>query len=87
MFFYSESSFIEKFLRESQILAKTEMTRNKNRLFGRHFESLQHFSKNAELWFFIMQTYMVHISFQNSGGKVVFLGFHGRGTHLGHQLE
>ena len=27
-----------------QILAKTEMTRNKNRLFGRHFETIQHFS-------------------------------------------
>ena len=26
-----------------QILAKIEMTRNKNRLFGRHFETLQHF--------------------------------------------
>ena len=26
-----------------QILAKIEMTRNKNRLFGRHFETEQHF--------------------------------------------
>ena len=26
-----------------QILAKIEMTRNKNRLFGRHFETVQHF--------------------------------------------
>ena len=25
-----------------QILAKIEMTRNKNRLFGRHFETVQH---------------------------------------------
>ena len=26
-----------------QILAKIEMTRNKNRLFDRHFETVQHF--------------------------------------------
>ena len=26
-----------------QILAKIEMTRNKNRLFGRHFETIQNF--------------------------------------------
>ena len=26
-----------------QNLAKLEMTRNKNRLFGRHFETVQHF--------------------------------------------
>ena len=26
-----------------QILAKIEKTRNKNRLFGRHFETVQHF--------------------------------------------
>ena len=26
-----------------QILAKIEMTRNRNRLFGRHFETVQHF--------------------------------------------
>ena len=26
-----------------QILAKMEMSRNKNRLFGRHFETVQHF--------------------------------------------
>ena len=26
-----------------QILAKIEMTRNKNRLFGRHFKTVQHF--------------------------------------------
>ena len=26
-----------------QILAKIEMMRNKNRLFGRHFETVQHF--------------------------------------------
>ena len=27
-----------------QILAKIEMTQNKNRLFGRHFETVQHFN-------------------------------------------
>ena len=27
-----------------QILAKIETTRNKNRLFGRHFETVQHFT-------------------------------------------
>ena len=46
-----------------QILAKIELTRNKNRLFGRHFETVQH-SQNffAELWFFIVHTYVVQIS-------------------------
>ena len=46
MFSYFEPNFIEKFIWESgffQILAKIEMTRNKNRLFGRHFETVQHF--------------------------------------------
>ena len=58
-----------------QNLAKIEMTRNKNWLFGRHFETVQHL-KNffAELWFFITRTYMVQISVQNSGGKSGFLG-------------
>ena len=44
MFSYFEPDFIEKFLWESgfQILAEIEMTRNKNRLFGRHFEAVQH---------------------------------------------
>ena len=67
-----------------QNLAKIEMTRNKNRLFGRHFETVQHFNFFfAELWFFMIRTYMVQISLQNSGGKVVFSGgFHG--TPLGH---
>ena len=52
------------------------MQRNKNRLFGRHFETIQHFQFFfffAELCFFIARTYMVQISLQNSGGKVVFL--------------
>ena len=58
-----------------QNLAKIEMTRNKNRLFGRHFETVQHFKIFfAELWFFMTRTYIVQISLQNSGGKVVFSG-------------
>ena len=58
-----------------QNLAKIEMTRKKNRLFGRHFETVQHFKFFlAELWFFMTPTYMVQISLQNSGGKVVFSG-------------
>ena len=45
MFSYFEPNFIEKFLWEVvfQISAKIEMTRNKNRLFGHHFETVQHF--------------------------------------------
>ena len=50
MFSYFEPNFIEKFLWESvffffffQILAKIEMTQNKNWLFGRHFETVQYF--------------------------------------------
>ena len=61
-----------------QILAKIEMTQNKNRLFGGHFETVQHFQFFfffAELLFFIVHTYMVQISLQNSAGKVVFYGW------------
>ena len=63
------------------------MTRNKNRLFGRHFETVQNFKiVFAELWFFIVHTYMVQISLQNSDGKMVSLGgFHG--APIGHQRE
>ena len=62
-----------------QNLAKIKMTRNKNRLFGRHFETVQHLKCFfAELRFFMSRTYMVQISLQNPGGKVVFSGgFHG----------
>ena len=59
------------------------MTRNKKRLFGRHFETVQHFIffciflQNyvvvVVVVFFIVHTYMVQTSLQNSGGKVVFL--------------
>ena len=67
--FYFEPNFVVVF----QILAKIEMTRNKTRLFGRHFETVQYFNFFSELWFLIVHTYMVQISLQNSGGKVVFL--------------
>ena len=56
-----------------QILAKIEMTRNKNRLFGRHFETVQHFELFLQnCGFFIVHTYIVQISLQNSARKVVF---------------
>ena len=63
-----------------QILTKIEMTRNRNWLFGRHFETVQYFHFFfffffAELCFYIAHTYMVQISLQNSGGKVVFYGW------------
>ena len=68
-----------------QNLAKIKMTRNKNRLFGRHFETVQHFEIFfAELWFFMTRTYMVQISLQNSGGKVVFSGGVPWNPPLGH---
>ena len=45
MFSYFEPKFFEKSFGKVvfQILAKIEMTRNKNRLFGRHLETVQHF--------------------------------------------
>ena len=75
MFSFFEPNFIEKFFWEVvfQILAKIEMMRNKNRLFGRRFETVKHFQIfSAEFWIFIAHTYMVQISLQNSGGKKVF---------------
>ena len=36
-----------------QNLAKIEMTRNKNRLFGRHFETVQHFILFYSFIFFL----------------------------------
>ena len=55
---------------------KIEMTRNKNWLFGRHFEMEQHFNFLffCRIVIFIARTYMVQISLQNSGGKAVFSG-------------
>ena len=58
-----------------QNLAKIEMMQNKNWLFGCHFEMEQHFEFFFRIVFFsIARTYVVQISFQNSGGKVVFSG-------------
>ena len=78
-FSYFEPNFIEKFLWESGFsnFGQIEMTRNKNRLFGRHFKTVQHFHFLffSELLTFIVHTYMVQISLQNSGGKVVFYGW------------
>ena len=68
-----------------QILAKIEMTQNKNRLFGRHFETVQHlqFSFVLNCDFFIVYTYILQISLQNSAGKVVFYGWVPRNPPLG----
>ena len=90
MFSYFEPNFIEKFFWESGFSnfgQNQNANANKNRLFGRHFETVQHFQIFfAELWFFIVHTYMVQISLQNSAGKVVFYGWVPR-TTLGHQRE
>ena len=88
MFSYFEPNFIENSFGKGvfQILTKIETTQNRNRLFARHFETVQHLFFFPELWFLIVHTYMVQISLQNSGGKVVFL----RGipwNPLGHQRE
>ena len=40
-----------------QILAKIEMTRNKNRLFGRHFETVQYFQ-----FFFVLVRIVIFYS-------------------------
>ena len=78
MFSYFEPDLIEKFFWESvfQILAKIKMTRNKNLLFGRHFETVEHFQFFfAELWFF-NSPYIYGANFiAKSAGKVVFYGW------------
>ena len=71
-----------------QNLVKIEMTQNKYWLFGCYFETYNIFLKIAELWLSIARTYMVQISLQNSGGKMVFSG--GGGSMeppFGHQRE
>ena len=75
MFSYFEPNFIEKFLWESglQILAKIEMTQNKNRIFGGHFETVQQFQIFCRIVTFYSPYIYGAISLQNSGGKVVFL--------------
>ena len=90
MFSYFEPNFIEKFLWKVffQILAKIEMTRNKkNQLFGRHFETVQHFQYFfAELWFFIAHTYMVQNIIAKFGWENGFLRLGPLGPPpLGHQ--
>ena len=54
MFSYFEPNFIEKSFGKVvfQILAKIEMTRNKNKLFGHHFETVQHFQFFFFFFFF-----------------------------------
>ena len=56
------------------ILAEIEMTRNKNRLFGHHLETVQTF----HFFFWNMVVISVHIHgveiIKNSGGKMVFQG-------------
>ena len=45
-----------------QILAQIEMTRNENRLFGRHFETVQIFYIFfPEIWLWLVYTYGVKI--------------------------
>ena len=65
-----------------QIVAKIEMTQNKNRLFGRHFETVQHlFFSPGIMAFDSAYIYGANV-IENSGGKVVFLGgFHGPPGH------
>ena len=70
MFSYFEPNFIENSFEKVvfQILAKIEMLRNKNWLFGRHFEMVQHITIIIIVCFFfgriifIVHTYMVQIS-------------------------
>ena len=68
MLSYFELNFIEKFLWVSvffffffffQILAKIEMTRNKNRLCGRYFERLQHFILFYFILFYFILFYFI----------------------------
>ena len=79
MFSYFEPNFVENFLRESGFSNFGQNQNDeKNRLFGRHFETVQHFNFLSRIMVFdsvyIHRTYMVQISLQNSGGKVGFLG-------------
>ena len=45
MLFYNVQNSLKNFFEKEvfQILAKIEITRNKTRLFGRHFETVQYF--------------------------------------------
>ena len=70
-----------------QILAKIKMTRNKNRLFGCHFETVQHFQ------FFLHNCafYSLYIYGENFiakfGWESGFLRLGPREPPLGHQRE
>ena len=71
MFSYFEPNFVKNSFGKVvfQILTR------ENRLFGRHFETVQHINiffvclQNCD--FLIAHTYMVQISLQNSCGKVI----------------
>ena len=58
-----------------QIFVEIEMTRNENRFFGRHFETVQYFFIFfAGIWLYLVYVFMVYKWLQNSGGNMVFLG-------------
>ena len=80
-----------------QIFAKIEMTRKENRLFGRHFETVQifyTFSLFSEIWLWLVCTYILYIyiyiyiwcknNFKIPGMKVVFFSLctNGRSGYL-----
>ena len=86
MFSYFEPNFIEKIPLGKwffKFLAKIEMTRNTNRLFDRHFETVQRFIFFfSELLFFIVHTYMVKFHCKIPVGKWFFLrGYPSLGTN------
>ena len=93
MFSYFEPNFIEKFLWESgfsKFGQNRNDARNKNRLFGRRFETVQHFKnflQNCDFLCPVGPTYMVQISLQNSGGTRGFLRGGSMEPPLGHQWE
>ena len=79
---------------------KIEMIRNKNWLFGRHFEKVQNFILFylfifffSELWFFIVRTYMCKFHckiplgkwFSTVGSLRTPLGHQGKWKYLGHK--
>ena len=66
-----------------QNLAKFEMTRNKIGYLAAILKRYNILNFFCRIVILMTRTYMVQISLQNSGGKVVFSGgFHG--TPLGH---
>ena len=77
MFSYFEPNFIEKFLWEKVFFKFWPKSKRCEIKIGYLAAILKQCNikkkKNPELWFLIVHTYMVQISLQNSGGKVVFL--------------